>query len=105
MSDEWKKVSKDHFKGKKFKLAPTNGVDLFWEIAEDFMLKIFDFPPGNYLITDESSLYDFTGFGVEIEDLHSQIQETYALDVSDVESGNLLEIFQKIHHRKYGTPG
>ena len=105
MNDEWKRVPKDHFKGKKFELAPTTGVDLFWEIAEDFMQKSFDLPPGDYLITDESSLFDFTGFGVEIEDLHNQILQTYDLDVSDVESGNLFEIFQRIHHKKYGTPG
>ncbi len=104
MKDDWEGVPKDHFKGKKFELAPTVGVDLLREIAEDFMQKIFDFSPGNYLITDESSLFDFTGFGVEIADLHKQVQQTYDLDVSDVDDGNLFEIFQRIHRRKYGTP-
>ena len=104
MTDKWKRVPKEQFDGKKFELAPTTGIDLFWEIAEDFMQKIFDLPPEDYLITDESSLHDFTGFDVEIEDLHKQISQTYDLDVSDLESGNLFEIFQKIHHRKYGEP-
>lgn len=102
MSEEWKRVPKDHFKGKKFELAPTGGVDLFWEIAEDFMQKIFAFAPGDYLITDESSLYDF--IDDEIKDIYSRIQKEYDLDVSDLESANLFEIFQRIHHRKYGTP-
>jgi len=105
MRDEWGDVPKDHFKGKKFELAPTVGVDLLREIAEDFMQKIFDLPPGDYLITDESSLFDFTEFGVEIDDLHKQVQLTYDLDVSDVEDGNLFEIFQRIHRGKYGTAG
>ena len=105
MSDHWKPVPNDQFKGMKFELAPTNGVDLFWEIAEDFMQRIFDLAPGEYLITDESSLHDFTGFDVEIEDLHQQIRDAYDLDVSDIDSGNLFEVFQRIHHGRYGSPG
>ncbi len=102
MNEEWKRVPKDHFKGKKFELAPTGGVDLFREIAEDFMQKIFDFSPGEYLITDESSLYDF--IDDEMKDVYRRIQKEYGLDVSDLESANLFEIFKRIHHSKYGTP-
>ena len=105
MNEEWKKIPEDYYKGKKFELSPTNGVDLFWEIAEDFMQRIFDLSPGDYLITDESSLSDFAGFGVETEDFHEQIKQVYDIDVSDLEAGLLLEIFQRIHHRKYGDPG
>lgn len=54
-------ISSGPFKGKKVTFAPTTGVDLLTEISEDFMTKIFGLELGEYLITDESSLHDFTG--------------------------------------------
>lgn len=93
------------FKGKKIEFAPTTEVDMFFEISEDFMKRIFDFEPGGYLITDESSLFDFTGLDkMELSDIQQKIRDVYDMDVSDIESGNLLEIFTRIHHRKYGVP-
>jgi hypothetical protein len=69
------------------------------------MKKIFDFEPGNYLITDESSLHDFTGLDeMKFTDIHKKIQDVFDVDVSDIVSGNLLEIFTRIHHRKYSDP-
>jgi hypothetical protein len=93
------------FKGKEIRLASRNGVNMFFEVAEDFMKKIFNFEPGEYLITDESSLFDFTGLDdMEITDLQKKIQDIYGIDVSDIESGNLLKIFMRIYHHKFGTP-
>lgn len=105
MNEDDKIIPSGPFKGKKIELAPTTGIDMFWDIAEDFMSRIFDFAPGEYLITDESSLFDFTGLDeMEITDIHKKIREVYDLDVSDIRSGNLLEIFMRIHRRKYGSP-
>jgi hypothetical protein len=93
------------FKGKKIEFASTTGIDMFWEIAEEFMERIFHFAPGEYLITDESSLWDFTGVDdMEIPNMYEKIQEVYDLDVSDIPSGNLLEIFLRIHRKTYGAP-
>ena len=50
---------KGFFKGKRVELASTTGIQTFDEIAEDFMLTLFGFDPGQYLITDLSSLHDF----------------------------------------------
>lgn len=61
MKEEDRVIANGPFKGKKIRFAPTNGVNMFVEISEELMRKIFDFEPGEYLITDESSLYDFTG--------------------------------------------
>ena len=105
MKEEDRLITSGPFKGKKIRFAPTSGVDMFVEICEEFMRKIFDFESGEYLITDESSLYDFTGPDeVELTDIHKKIQDVYDLDVSDIESGNLLEIFTRIHHSKFGDP-
>jgi hypothetical protein len=92
------------FKGKKIEFAPTTGVDMFWEVAEGFMEQIFNLPPGEYLITDESSLWDFTGLDdMEMSDIYEKIHEAYNLDVSDIQTGNLLEIFMRIHRKEYGA--
>jgi len=93
------------FKGKRIEFAPTTGVDMFLDISEEFMKQIFDFEPGEYLITDESSLHDFTGLDeMKLTDIQKKIQDVFDIDVSDIESGNLLAIFRRIHYRKYGGP-
>ena len=93
------------FKGKRIEFAPTTGIDMFREVAEDFMRRVFDFEPGAYLISDESSLFDFSGVEeMERKDIQQKIREVYDLDVSDLASGNLLEIFARLHYRRYGEP-
>lgn len=103
MSKSGKVIPSGPFKGKKIEFASTQGIEICKEIAEDFMERIFDFEPGEYLITDESSLFDFTGLDeMEMTDIYKKIWGAYNLDVSDIESGNLLEIFTRIHKKKHG---
>ena len=105
MSDDEQIIPSGPFKGKKIQFAPPTGIDMFVEIAEDFMRRIFAFEPGEYLVTDESSRFDFTGVEeMELSDIHQEIQEVDGLDVSDIPSGNLLEIFMRLHRRTYGAP-
>ncbi|MBI3048603.1 MAG: hypothetical protein HYY76_09885 [Acidobacteria bacterium] len=74
-----------------------SGIDAFQELAEDFMLDIFGFEPGEYLITDLSSLRDFVGVDdMEVVDMLARIREVYGLDVADLPNGNLLEIFRRL---------
>ena len=101
MNEDSRIISSGPLKGKKIEFAPTTRIDRFFEISEEFMKKIFDFGPGEYLISDESSLHDFTGLDeMELSDIQKKIQDVYDIDVSDIESGNLLEIFTRIHHKK-----
>ena len=94
-------ISRGPFKGKRIEFAPTTGINKFLEISEDFMIKIFGLEPGEYLISDESSLYDFTRLDeMELPDIHKKIQENYNIDVSDIKSKNLLGIFRRISDRK-----
>jgi hypothetical protein len=98
MKKDNKIIPSGPFKGKRIELAPTTGIDMFLESAEDFMRRIFGFEPGEYLITDESSLFDFTGVDeMGLSHIQKKIQTVYNLDVSDIESGNLLTIFMRIH--------
>ncbi len=95
-------ISSGPFKGKKIEFAPTTGVDIFLKISDEFMQKIFDFAPGEYLISDESSLHDFTGLNEwDLTDIQKKIRDVYNLDISDIESGNLLDIFRRIHNKQY----
>ena len=101
MSEEEYIVPSGPLKGKKIEMASTAGIDMFEEIAEEFMLQIFGFEQGDYLITDESSLRDFVGVDdMKLADLHRKIEGVFGLDVSDLKSGNLLEIFVRVHERQ-----
>jgi len=65
------------------------------------MKKVLGLEPGEYLISDESSLYDFTDPNEkELPDIHNKIQEMYNIDISDIKSRNLLEIFKRINDSK-----
>ena len=75
------------FKGKKFELASTDGLEDFRGVSADFMSEVFDFLPGDYLITDESSLRDFTDFASSDTSLiWGRITELYAIGKADVPS-------------------
>ncbi|MBI2504891.1 MAG: hypothetical protein HYW07_16865 [Candidatus Latescibacteria bacterium] len=106
MNEDDRTIPSGPFKGKKIEIAPSKGMEMFADVAEEFMERILGFAPGDYLITDESSLTDFIGLGEEVEltDLQQKIREEYEVEISDLPSGNLLEIFMRIHRRKYGPP-
>lgn len=52
------KIRRGAFKGRKVTYAATERVEDFRQLASEFMAEVFDFLPGDYLITDESSLRD-----------------------------------------------
>jgi hypothetical protein len=97
MTDTARVVRKGRFKGKRIEFAPTAGIETFEDVAEDFMLEIFGFEPGTYLITDLSSLHDFVGVeDMEFGDMLTRIRAVYGLDVADLPNANLLEIFRRV---------
>lgn len=103
MSKRGKIIPSGRFKGKRIDLAPTDELDMFRSLAEEFMEAIFCLEPGAYLITNESSLLDFKGVEeLALPDMHRRIREVYSVDVSDIVSGNLVEIFARIHKHTYG---
>ena len=94
-------VKRGPLKGKKITYAATDRVDDYRELASDFMTEVFDFLPGDYLITDESTLHDFTDFGTsDTSQIWPRITETYAVDKSDVPSEKLADIFAAIQRRR-----
>ena len=103
MSEEDNIIPSGPFKGKKIELAPTTNVDLFFEVGEEFMFRVFGFEHGEYLITDDSDLTDFIGIeDVDLLSIQKKIQNIYGIEVAkDV---NLVDIFTRIHKKKYGSP-
>lgn len=95
------KFKRGAFKGKTITYASTDRIEGFRRVADDFMMEVFDFLPGDYLITDESTLRDFTEFGSsETSPLWSRISELYAFGRDDVPSERLVDIFAEIQARK-----
>jgi len=89
-------------KDKKIEFASSDRIEQFRRIADDFMLEIFDFVPGEYLITDESSLHDFTEFGAsDTAPIWSRITKVYAIERTDVPSERLVDLFAQIEARRH----
>ena len=94
-------VSRGRFKGKKITFASAARVEEFAQIASEFMEEIFDLVPGQYAISDESDLRDFTEMGSsDASELWTRIKEVYGVDSSDVTSGRLVDIFVEIARRR-----
>jgi len=79
----------------KFEFASTNEIDQYEFIAADFFKKVLNMNYYDCFISDESSLWDFHNEETN-EHLYEKILENYEVDVSDIESGNLVEIFKRI---------
>lgn len=89
------------FKGKRVTYAPTDRIEEYRRVADGFMMEVFDFLPGDYLITDESSLRDFTDFASsDTSPIWCRITEIYRIEKSDVPSERLADIFAEIQKRR-----
>jgi len=74
-------------------LASTSRVDAHVELTDDFIKRVLGLPWA--FVSDQSSLWDFHTSESNSE-LNARIQEIYGVDVSDVESGNLATILERI---------
>lgn len=105
-------------KGRRIEWPSRDGVENLQEIATEFMLKIFDLEPSEYLITDESHLSDFLEItehdmqealrrkaakepvprakSWDPEPFRTKIRQHYGEEIAAFESGNLLDIFRRI---------
>ena len=79
--------------------APTDGIEKYFDIAYDFMGEILGFDLTGIFVSDGSSLFDFIDRDSSSE-LFKMIYERYGVDVSDIESGNLVKIFERIERFK-----
>lgn len=81
--------------------ASTSRVDSLMHISNEFMEAIFDLEPGDYVISDESDLRDFTDFGSsDTAPVWERIKTRYTIEKIDVGSSRLLDILEAIARRK-----
>jgi hypothetical protein len=73
--------------------ASQDRVNLHSDLEQDFIRRVLDLEWA--WISDESSLWDFHEEETNNR-LNEKIMEVYGIDVSDIESGNLSEIFERI---------
>ncbi len=78
---------------KRLEFASRNRVSAHPDLAEDFIRRVLGLDWA--FISDESSLWDFHEAGTNAS-LIARIKEVYAVDVSDIESGKLPEILERI---------
>lgn len=79
--------------------APRERIGAHAKLAEDFMHRILGLEEA--WISDKSSLWDFH-FDETNEELLAKIRQVYGVDVSDIESAKLWEIFERIERVRPG---
>lgn len=75
------------------KFASQERIQLHAALSEDFIHRALELPWA--FISDESSLWDFHD-GDTNRSYYAKIKEVYGVDVSDIESGNVAEILERI---------
>lgn len=85
------KIKRGAFKGKTITFAPTEGIDQFSELCDEFMREILN---TNGWVSDESELRDFTCGGEGIDAIYARIEERYGVNVHGKQ--NMLDIFRAI---------
>ena len=101
MSKDDKVITRGRFKGKKITYASTERIDEFTQLSSEFMEQVFDLDPGEYLITDESDLLDFTDMASsDASEIWKRITEIYGVSLADVRCGRFVDIFAAITLRR-----
>lgn len=77
-------------------LASTAEIDQYSIIAYDFFQKILEMDYDNCFVSDESSLWEFPNTSDKVR-VFELIEQTYHVDVSDIQTGNLVQIFKRLH--------
>jgi len=97
----WKRIPPGTYAGTKITIASTDEVDEHGDIAAEFIRTIFDFEPGEYVISDESDILDFMSFDEsDTSDVWRRIERAYGITQADVGSGRLLQIFKAISGKR-----
>lgn len=83
----------------KIELAPREKIQTYGVLTEELMERIVGFEPGSYLITDESTLWDFHSEETN-EPYFRKIMLLYGIDASDIEPPTISEIARRIHESR-----
>jgi hypothetical protein len=78
---------------RQIEFAPQDRVDAHPALLDDFIHRVLKLEGA--FISDESSLWDFH-MDANNDELLAQIKRVYGVDVSDIASGNIAEILDRI---------
>lgn len=89
------------FKGKRITFASTERIEALKGIAEEFMSRVFELDPGDYVISDESDLRDFVSFIEEdAGDAWNRMQKMYGISRESMASTRLIDVFEELANRQ-----
>ena len=92
----WRRVPPGTFSG-EITFASTDEVEAHADLAAEFILRIFDFEPSDYAISDESDILDFMSiFDRDTSKVWRHIEREYGVTQEEVGSGRLVKIFRAI---------
>lgn len=95
------RIPRGRLKGKKITFASTERSEEFARISSEFMEEMFELLPGEYALSDESDIRDFTEMGSsDTSEIWARVKERYGIDNADVGSGRLASIFAEIARRR-----
>jgi hypothetical protein len=104
MPNKPKSGPRNPLEGKKVVFAESDRIEQQRDVANAVMLELFGFEPGEYLITDESSLDDFVSFAEDYEQaldsLWRTIESLWGINRKDVGTENLASLFETVARRK-----
>ena len=87
--------------GQRITVAPCEQIERYRDIGEAFMQDVFGLGPGDYLVTDESTLLDFTDWWTSDTALvWAAIEARYGIGRKDVGSEILLHLYAAISRRR-----
>jgi hypothetical protein len=78
---------------RSIEFAPQDRVDAHPVLLDDFIHRVLELEGA--FISDESSLWDFH-MDMNNDELLARIKRVYSIDVSDIESGNIADILERI---------
>ena len=85
-------------RGLPVEFAPAHRVSEHPDLARNFFFRILELNYDECFISDGSSLWDFH-VGESNDALNEKVLLTYGVDISDIETGNLADIFARLVSR------
>ena len=81
--------------GFPIEFASSDELDRYWHVASRILEEVLGYDPNGIFVSDESSLWDFSR-DEDISAYQNEIRKIFGVDVSHIESGNLVEISKHI---------
>jgi hypothetical protein len=82
--------------GLPIEFASGDELDRYWGVASRIIDEVLGFDPEGIFVSDESSLWDFSDDD-SISEYQNEIQKIFGVDVSHIQSGNLVELSKYIN--------